>query len=115
VQCGVAVARAHFAPRARRRRRARVQSVVASSSRARAMTLWTLTQSALLAVNAVAILNEPRFLAKRGLTPRDVREGACAPTSARGQIIAAISAATYLRVPLIALNAIVVFVKVVFG
>ena len=82
---------------------------------ARVMTLWTLTQSALLAANAVAILNEPRFLAKRGLTARDVRDGAVAPASAKGQIIGVINAATYLRVPLIALNAIVVFVKVVFG
>jgi len=79
------------------------------------MTLWTLTHSALLAANAVAILNEPRFLAKRGLTARDVRDGADAPASAKGQIIGVINAATYLRVPLIALNAIVVFVKVVFG
>jgi len=98
-------------------RDARGVARVGAATRAptRVMTLWTLTQSALLAANAVAILNEPRFLAKRGLTPRDVREGAVAPTSAKGQIIGVINAATYLRVPLIALNAIVVFVKVVFG
>ena len=81
----------------------------------RSMTLWTLTQSALLAVNAVAVLNEHRFLAKRGLTMRDVREGGTSPTSAKGQIVGLINAASYLRMPLVVLNAIVIFVKVVFG
>ena len=79
------------------------------------MTLWTLTQSALLSVNAVAVLNERRFLAKRGLTMESIRYGSTSATSARGQIIGVINAASYLRVPLIALNAIVIFVKVVFG
>lgn len=79
------------------------------------MTLWTLAQSALLAVNAVAVLNERRFLQKRGLTMDHVRDGSVSATSARGQAIGAINAASYLRVPLIALNAIVIFVKVVFG
>ena len=80
------------------------------------MTLWTLTQSALLTVNAVAVLNEQRFLAPRGLTVRDVREGGTtSPTSAKGQMVGLINAASYLRVPLVVLNSIVIFVKVVFG
>ena len=80
------------------------------------MTLWTLPQSALLAGNAGAVLNERRFLAPRGLTVRDVREGGTtSPTSAKGQMVGLINAASYLRVPLVVLNSIVFFVKVVFG
>ena len=98
--------------------RAATRSAVVGRDRGvcvRSMTLWTLTQSALLAVNAVAVLNEHRFLAKRGLTMRDVREGGTSPTSAKGQIVGLINAASYLRMPLVVLNAIVIFVKVVFG
>ena len=80
------------------------------------MTLWTLTQSALLAVNAVAVLNEQRFLAPRGLTMRDVREGGTtSPTSAKGQMVGLINATSYLRVPLVVLNSIVIFRAVSFS
>lgn len=94
----------------------RESTAVGGVARRVAMTLWTLTQSALLAVNAVAVLNERRFLAPRGLTMRDVREGGTtSPTSAKGQMVGLINAASYLRVPLVVLNSIVIFVKVVFG
>lgn len=47
---------------------------------------------------------------------RDVREGGTtSPTSAKGQMVGLINAASYLRVPLVVLNSIVIFVKVVFG
>ena len=56
------------------------------------------------------------ILAPRGLTMRDVREGGTtSPTSAKGQMVGLINAASYLRVPLVVLNSIVIFVKVVFG
>lgn len=80
-----------------------------------AMTLWTLTQSALLAANGIAVLNEHRFLAKRGLTPAAIRDGQCGATSLRGQMIGVINAVSYLRMPLVALNSVVIFVKLVFG
>jgi hypothetical protein len=79
------------------------------------MTLWTLTQSALLAANGIAVLNEHRFLAKRGLTPAAIRDGQCGATSLRGQLIGVINAVSYLRMPLVALNSVVIFVKLVFG
>ena len=95
---------------------ARESPAVGGVARRVALTRWTLTQSALLAVNAVAVLNDRRFLAPRGLTMRDVREGGTtSPTSAKGQMVGLINAASYLRVPLVVLNSIVIFVKVVFG
>jgi immediate early response 3-interacting protein 1 len=80
-----------------------------------AMTLWTLTQSALLAANGVAVLNEARFLHPRGLSVYAIREGAVSASSLRGQVIGVINAVSYLRMPLVVLNSIVIFVKLVFG
>ena len=79
------------------------------------MTLWTLTQSVLLGANAIAVLHEHRFLAKRGLTPAAIRDGACSATSLRGQVIGVINAVSYLRMPLVVANSVVIFVKMVFG
>ena len=95
--------------------RGRERGGASEGAPARVMRLGTSTQSALLEANAVAIRKGRRLLGERGLAARDGRDGAVAPASAKGQIIGVINAATYLRVPLIALNAIVVFVKVVFG
>jgi len=79
------------------------------------MTLWTLTQSALLFANAIAVLNDERFLAKRGMSPSAIRDGVVDAASARGQAINAIAVASYLRMPLVIMNSIVIFVKLVFG
>ncbi|CAD5178884.1 uncharacterized protein LOC135640480 [Musa acuminata AAA Group] len=78
------------------------------------MGLWTLLEGLLLLANALAILNEDRFLAPRGWNFNEV-SGAARAKSLKGQLIGLIYATQYLRVPLIILNAITILVKLVSG
>ncbi|THU50536.1 hypothetical protein C4D60_Mb06t21260 [Musa balbisiana] len=78
------------------------------------MGLWTLLEGLLLLANALAILNEDRFLAPRGWNFNEV-SGAARPKSLKGQLIGLIYATQYLRVPLIILNAITIILKLVSG
>ena len=78
------------------------------------MTLWTFCQSMLLTFNAFAILNEQRFLDKYGLGQGAVNSG-YVPSGARAQLIGVVTATQYARVPLVVLNVLVIFVKMVFG
>ncbi|KAL0555966.1 hypothetical protein IC582_004469 [Cucumis melo] len=77
------------------------------------MGLWTLLEGCLLLANALAILNEDRFLAPRGLNFSEFSGGRT--KSFKGQLIGLIYATQYLRVPLIMLNAICIFVKLISG
>lgn len=83
------------------------------SLRCREMGLWTLLEGFLLLANALAILNEDRFLAPRGWGLSDFSGGRT--KSFKGQILGLIYATQYLRVPLILLNSICIFVKLVSG
>jgi len=78
------------------------------------MGLWTLLEGFLLLANALAILNEDRFLAPRGWSFSEVSGGGRAK-SLKGQLIGLIYATQYLRVPLIVLNAITIVIKLVSG
>lgn len=78
------------------------------------MGLWTLLEGLLLLANALAILNEDRFLAPRGLSFTEVSASGGAK-SLKGQLIGLIYATQYLRAPLIIVNIIVILVKVVSG
>lgn len=77
------------------------------------MGLWTLLEGCLLLANALAILNEDRFLAHRGLSFSEFSGGKT--KSFKGQLIGLIYATQYLRVPLILLNFICIVVKLVSG
>ncbi|KAI3973080.1 hypothetical protein MKX01_019738 [Papaver californicum] len=77
------------------------------------MGLWTLLEGFLLLANALAILNEDRFLAPRGWSFTEVSGGRT--KSLKGQLIGLIYATQYLRLPLIVLNAITIVVKLVSG
>lgn len=79
----------------------------------REMGLWTLLEGLLLLANALAILNEDRFLAPRGWGLSDFSGGTT--KSFKGQLIGLIYATQYLRVPLILLNSIFIIVKLVSG
>ncbi|KAI3937492.1 hypothetical protein MKW98_018791 [Papaver atlanticum] len=79
----------------------------------RIMGLWTLLEGFLLLANALAILNEDRFLAPRGWSFAEVSGGRT--KSLKGQLIGLIYATQYLRLPLIVLNAITIVVKLVSG
>ncbi|XP_072975790.1 uncharacterized protein [Typha angustifolia] len=78
------------------------------------MGLWTLLEGILLLANALAILNEDRFLAPRGWSFSEV-SGNGQTKSLKGQFIGIIYATQYLRVPLIVLNAIIIVVKLISG
>ncbi|KAJ3674423.1 hypothetical protein LUZ60_005039 [Juncus effusus] len=78
------------------------------------MGLWTLLEGFLLLANALAILNEDRFLTPRGWSFSEVSSNGGAKTL-KGQIIGLIYAAQYLRVPLIVLNSVTILVKLVSG
>ncbi|GMP60991.1 hypothetical protein CsSME_00023636 [Camellia sinensis var. sinensis] len=73
------------------------------------MGFWTLLEGFLLLANALAILNEERFLGPRGWSFSDFSGGKT--KSFKGQLIGLIYATQYLRVPLILLNSICIILK----
>ncbi|KAK9915647.1 hypothetical protein WJX75_002112 [Coccomyxa subellipsoidea] len=82
------------------------------------MSLWTLLQGVLLFVNGLAILNNERFLEKYGWGFSQMSGGSAigpGPGALKQQTIGLLHAVAYLRVPLIALNALVILVKLLFG
>lgn len=79
------------------------------------MSLWTLIQTVLLIANSLAILNEERFLEPKNLTQRSISSGFVQQNSFKGQMIGLIYATSFLRMPLLAANCVVIFVKVLFG
>ncbi|CAN6165300.1 unnamed protein product, partial [Urochloa humidicola] len=85
-----------------------------STSSLAGMGLWTLLEGFLLLANALAILNEDRFLAPRGWSMSEV-SGNGQTKSLKGQIVGLIYATQFLRMPLIALNVLIIVVKLVSG
>ncbi|CAK0737393.1 hypothetical protein CVIRNUC_000905 [Coccomyxa viridis] len=84
------------------------------------MSLWTLLQAVLLFVNGLAILNNERFLEPYGWGFKDMTGGGHSldsnrPGALKQQTIGLLHAIAYLRVPLIVTNALVIFVKLLFG
>ncbi|KAH6557767.1 hypothetical protein KP509_1Z096100 [Ceratopteris richardii] len=79
------------------------------------MGLWTLFEGLLMLANAVAILNEERFLARRGWGFNELGGMGASVRSLKGQILGLIHAVQYLRLPLIALNIIVAFSMLISG
>jgi hypothetical protein len=86
-----------------------------------AITLWNLFEATLLCLNAVCVLNEERFLSKFGwgLKNTGAMEGfgenpAVSPT--KQQILHLIrSIRTVMKFPLIFLNILVIFFKLITG
>ena len=100
-------------------RRARVPSAGAVRQRARARTpfgmfsIGDLLLSALLMVNGAAVLNEDRFLTKVGWGYEQSRQE---PQSVKKQIINLLHAVRLLfTLPLMALNIVVIALKLVLG
>ena len=78
------------------------------------MGLWVLLEGFLLLANSLAILNEDRFLGPRGWSMSEV-SGNGQTKSLKGQIVGLIYATQFLRMPLIALNILIIVVKMVSG
>lgn len=79
------------------------------------MALWSLVQALLLAANGVAVLDEERFLDRHGLGYASLLADPGAHKTLKGQLVSGIAAVQYLRVPLIALNSVVIVVKLLFS
>ncbi|OIT03322.1 PREDICTED: immediate early response 3-interacting protein 1 [Nicotiana attenuata] len=77
------------------------------------MGLWTLLEGFLLIANALAILNEDRFLTPRGWSFEEY--SGVKRNSFKGQILGLIYAAQYLRVLLMLLNTLFIVIKLVSG
>ena len=77
------------------------------------MGFWSLLEGFLLFANALAILNEDRFLSPRGWNFDEFSGGR--RKSLKVQLVGLIYAVQYMRVPLILLNIISIIVKLVTG
>lgn len=79
------------------------------------LTLSPLLQAGLLCTNAILILNRRRFLAKYGLD--DVNSMQCDPSQRPLQVqaIGLLQAVQYLKVPVIAANAITIIFEMILG
>ncbi|XP_061342848.1 uncharacterized protein LOC133289015 [Gastrolobium bilobum] len=77
------------------------------------MGFWTLLEAFLLFANALAILNEERFLAPRGWTLAEMTGHR--RNSLKGQVIRLIYACQFLRLPFILINMITIIVKLFSG
>ena len=78
-------------------------------------SLFNLFKAGLLATNALLILNRRRFLAKYNLY--DVSQMGCAPSEKpmTAQLIGLLQAVQYLKVPVIALNLLMVVFELLLG
>ncbi|KAJ4906913.1 Yos1-like protein [Raphanus sativus] len=74
------------------------------------MGFWTLMEGLLLFANALAILNEDRFLAPKGWTLAELHQTG-KRNSLKGQIVGLIHACQYMRLPLMLFNLIVIVFK----
>lgn len=84
------------------------------------MSLWTLLQASLMAANGFAILSNERFLERYGWGYSSLYEanrgyGGPDTGTIKKSIIGFLHASSYLRLPLMILNVIVIFVKLIFG
>ncbi|KAK1264385.1 hypothetical protein QJS04_geneDACA011401 [Acorus gramineus] len=77
------------------------------------MSVWRFLEGRLLLLNALVILSEDRFLGPRGWGFAEVSRVRTKTLMSR--LIGLIYAAQYMRVPLIALNIIFIFFKLVSG
>mmetsp|Transcript_3926 Transcript_3926/g.6905 ORF Transcript_3926/g.6905 Transcript_3926/m.6905 type:complete len:80 (+) Transcript_3926:259-498(+) len=77
------------------------------------LSLWSIFVAGLLVVNALAVLHEDRFLAKYNLHVLD--QAASEQGNVKAQIAGLLHAVRYLRMPLVALNGLVILVTILFG
>lgn len=82
------------------------------------IALWPLVQAGLMFVNGFAVLNNERFLEKYGCGFSQMGSGdGTSPghNALKSQIVGFLFAAAYMRVPLVVVNTIVIFIKIIFG
>ena len=87
------------------------------------MSLYGLVEALVLMVNALAILNDQRFLSKYGLGSGSIGGGAAAGGfgggaavgSTRQKVAGLLHAMSYMRMPLVGLNLFVIVIKLLVG
>lgn len=80
-----------------------------------AFGLYSLLESVLLVINAMAVLNEERFLSKIGWGTNQMA-GFGEEPGAKQQLLNLVrSVRTVMRIPLIAINSFVIIVKLLMG
>ncbi|KAK9830579.1 hypothetical protein WJX81_000724 [Elliptochloris bilobata] len=80
--------------------------------------LWTLAQAGVMFANGLAVLNNERFLEKIGWGYSQLHGGngiGPSPGAFKQQTIGLLHAMTYMRLPLIVVNVLLVFIKLLFG
>jgi len=93
-----------------------VQSVLGATTASMAFTLYALIQTAILCVNAVAVLHEERFLSKIAWGAEHGTGGFGDDPSVSSQILNLIrSVRTVMRVPLIPVNSVCIVLLLLFG
>ncbi|KJE91713.1 hypothetical protein CAOG_08634 [Capsaspora owczarzaki ATCC 30864] len=82
-----------------------------------AVSFWALLEALLLFFNAIAVLNEQRFLAKIGWSHQQQQSGyGVDSTTAKARVMLLIhDVRKYMRIPLILLNVCVISLKIVLG
>uniref|UniRef100_A0A182N7W0 Immediate early response 3-interacting protein 1 n=1 Tax=Anopheles dirus TaxID=7168 RepID=A0A182N7W0_9DIPT len=79
-------------------------------------TLWSLVEASLLFLNAVCVLSEERFLSKYGWGISAQVQGFGEPASTKAQLLLLVrSIRTVTKIPLIFLNIVAIFFKLLLG
>uniref|UniRef100_A0A1L8DD25 Immediate early response 3-interacting protein 1 n=1 Tax=Nyssomyia neivai TaxID=330878 RepID=A0A1L8DD25_9DIPT len=79
-------------------------------------TLWNLIEASLLCLNAVCILHEERFLARIGWGANANVQGFGEPPTVKTQVLNLIrSIRTVVKYPLIFINIVTIFFKLILG
>ncbi|KAK6107204.1 RIKEN cDNA 1110057H19, putative [Brugia malayi] len=80
------------------------------------VSFYGLLEAGLLILNGIAVLNKERFLNKVGLSVPSNSFEVTNPSSFKMQLVNLIAAVqTVMRVPLIAINIVVIVAKLLFG
>lgn len=80
-----------------------------------AFGLYSLLESVLLVINAMAVLNEERFLSKIGWGTNQMAGFGDEPGVKQQLLNLVRSVKTVMRIPLIAINSFVIIVKLLMG
>ena len=78
-------------------------------------SLYNLFKAGLLVTNGLVILHPKRFLSKLGLDPRKATDHVDDRSFQQNQIVGLLAAVSYLKVPLIACNILIIFIEIVAG
>lgn len=75
-------------------------------------SLYTLFKATLLCTNAIAVLHPKRFLSKHGFDRVDPCAGGA---SVKNQVVGFLTAVSYLKIPLIIVNFLVILIEIIAG